>query len=591
MIEKEPSNQTRRGSAPLIALLVLAISSAFTASIGVTLLKLVEDTLPQESVPVIVAQREASVEVINTASLAIDLSMLSIYINDRAAAIVDEDKDGIWEPNEKLTIDFGQLDDVSTVAIYYGNQVVYKAIYVKPVTLHHDTVFPDITYKREGSRYSVNVKDDTSIVAVNIYAGYEDGERLAFSFSPLTEGEIDKLMSCYDDYRKTGEWACEVKTVQFTLEWSKEGNGTPITIVYSGNAHKSSSDKKIYFARVETFDITGKASSVVLVTDSPPSVVLTSPPKGAKYVAPNPISIPISAIAEDDFRVVKIELYLDGNLLKTCENTTSCDAAASVGHGAHTAMAVAYDTEGQRASDTAIFEIDSDAPPVVVISNPKEGGRITTPGGTARFTIAASASDDFGLSNVEVYLDYLKLEEYRLNGEKEFSISLPAEAGEGDHIVEVFAYDISGKNSSAKVRFSVIVPHVKILSVSVPQVYWQNQTPTNVTAPFTQGPINIKITSPAPGSYYGPSSQVYVSASVSSYYGLSKIIVYHSGVSYTAYTDLGGVQTYSFSYSTSCITADYFVSGTNEIRIFAYDIAGNIESEAVQFSANPKNVG
>jgi len=588
MIGEKHSNRTRKGSAPLIALLIIAISSAFATSIGVTLLKLVEDTLPQESTPVIVTQRGASVEIVNTASIAINLSMLSIYINDRPAAISDEDKDGFWEPNEKLTIDFGQLDDVSTVAIYYGDQVVYKAVYIKPVTLHHDTTFPEITYAKEGAKYSVNVKDDTSVVVVNVYAGYENGERLIFGFSPLSEGEKEKLMSCYSSYRQTGNWSCEVKTAQFNLEWFKEDNKTSFKLHYSGRTYNTSGSENAYFARVETFDITGKASSVVLAIDSPPTVSLISPPKGAKYVSPNPMNITISAVASDDFDISKMELYLDGRLLKTCNDTTFCEVIASqVGHGTHTAMVIAYDTENQSASDTATFEIDSDAPPVVVINYPREGARISTVSNTTEFTINASASDDFGLSIVEVYLDYLKLREYRLNGEKELSISLPAEAGEGDHVVEVFAYDISGKNGSARVSFSVIVSHIRILSVSVPQTKWQNSTPTNVSTPNTPKPITINITSPKSGSYYGSESRIYVAASVSADHGLSKIIVYHSGRGFSAYTNLGGVQTYSLSYSVSQYTGKYFVSGTNEIRIFAYDTAGNMESAAVTFSFSP----
>jgi len=582
-------NPTKKGAAPLITLLVLAISPALTASIGMAVLKLVEETLPKDTIPVIVAQRETSIEITNTASIPVNLTSLQIYINNRQASISDENGNRIWEPNEKLRIDLGQLEDVAVVQIIYENQIVYKAVYFKPVTLYQDTAFPEITYTSENSSYSVNVSDDTSIVSVNIYAGYEDGERLIFGFSPLAKGEMDQLMECYNNYRQTGNWTCQVKTAQFTLEWAKEGNGTLITMIYSGNEYRSSSDKKAYFARVETSDITGKASSVVLAIDSPPSVVLTSPPKGAKYVTPNPVNITISAVAEDDLKVVRIELYLDNTLLKTCENATSCSTVApEVGPGRHTAMAIAYDTAGQASTDIANFEVDSDAPPVVSINSPRNGANLPAVNGTASFTISVSASDDFGLSSVDIYMDYLKLDSYQLNGDREFSIDIPANASEGNHVIEAFAFDVSGKNSSARVSFTVIEPHMRIFTVTVPPTSWRNQTPTNVSQTYTPKPVRITILSPTPGSYYGSSSTVNVTASVTSDYGLNRIVVYHNGIAYTAYSNLNGTKNYTFTYLASCARGNYFVSGTNEIRIFAYDTAGNVESAAVKFTANPR---
>ena len=202
--------------------------------------------------------------------------------------------------------------------------------------------------------------------------------------------------------------------------------------------------------------------------------------------------------------------------------------------------------------------------------------------------ISVSASDDFGLSSVDIYMDYLKLDSYQLNGDTGFSIDIPANASEGEHVIEAFAFDVSGKNSSARVSFTVIEPHVRIFTVTVPPTSWQNQTPTNVSQIYTPKPIRITILSPTPSSSYGSSSTVNVTASVTSDYGLNRIVVYHNGIAYTAYNNLNGAKTYNFTYLVSCARINNFVSGTNEIRVFAYDTAGNVESAAVNFTANPR---
>jgi hypothetical protein len=176
----------KRATTPIVTLIILAISSLLAASIGSTVLKLVEETMPKESVPLIVSQSGESVEVVNTAQLSIDLNSLAIYINDRKASITDENGNNIWEPNEKLRIDLGQLEDVAVVQIIYANQVIYKAIYIRPITAFNDIAFPEINYRKDSSGYSIRVTDDISVIAVNVYAGYKSGERLAFGFSPVS---------------------------------------------------------------------------------------------------------------------------------------------------------------------------------------------------------------------------------------------------------------------------------------------------------------------------------------------------------------------------------------------------------------------
>ena len=118
--------------------------------------------------------------------------------------------------------------------------------------------------------------------------------------------------------------------------------------------------------------------------------------------------ITVNVSATDEGGVVLVELYVDGGLIN--EDITSPYAffwdTTNCANGTHEVMAVAYDTAGNQgvsevisvSVDNVIFE-DTEAP-VVTITSPGDGASI----GNLE-TVQASASDDSGISRMELFLD------------------------------------------------------------------------------------------------------------------------------------------------------------------------------------------
>ena len=90
---------------------------------------------------------------------------------------------------------------------------------------------------------------------------------------------------------------------------------------------------------------------------TPPTVTIASPLDGAKLASKG--SVKQSAKATDASGIGRIELMVDGVLLKTCTNASSCAATWSVkgvAAGGHTLTAVATD-KGMPAPNVASSSI------------------------------------------------------------------------------------------------------------------------------------------------------------------------------------------------------------------------------------------
>lgn len=133
-----------------------------------------------------------------------------------------------------------------------------------------------------------------------------------------------------------------------------------------------------------------------------PSVSITSPTGGTVSGV-----ITINASASDNVGVTKVEFLVDGALLAT--DTASPWSAtwdtSAAANGTHTLLARAYDAAGnstasQQVTVTVTGGVEDVTPPTVNITFPTNGSTVS---GTV--TISASASDDFGVTKVEFFVD------------------------------------------------------------------------------------------------------------------------------------------------------------------------------------------
>ncbi len=169
-----------------------------------------------------------------------------------------------------------------------------------------------------------------------------------------------------------------------------------------------------------------------------PSVSITWPTAGASVSG----TVSVTAAATDNVGVTKVELYVDGALIAT--DTASPYGAAwntsGVAGGNHTAMAKAYDAAGNvGTSATVTFSVtqpDTTAP-AVSITAPAAGSTVS---GTV--TVTASASDNVGVTKVEIYIDSaLKVTDTAAPYAYSWNTS---GAAAGNHSIVAKAYDAAG---------------------------------------------------------------------------------------------------------------------------------------------------
>lgn len=172
-----------------------------------------------------------------------------------------------------------------------------------------------------------------------------------------------------------------------------------------------------------------------------PSVSITSPQDGSTVSG----SITVSASATDDVGVERVELYIDGALFatSTTEPYRFYWDTKDVPDGYHELSAMAYDTSGNVGySNPVTVYVSNSSPedtiaPDVSITLPADGAYISN-----RVTIKALASDNVGVSRMELYIDgVLKVVKskssmtWRWNARK---------ASKGEHVISAKAYDEAG---------------------------------------------------------------------------------------------------------------------------------------------------
>jgi RHS repeat-associated protein len=116
-------------------------------------------------------------------------------------------------------------------------------------------------------------------------------------------------------------------------------------------------------------------------------------------------SVNVTAAATDDRRVDKVDFYVDGGATPIASDTTAPFSTTwnttGVANGSHTLTTKATDDAGNvTTSNGTVVTVDNSAPPATAVTSPAPSSSVT---GTP--TIAASASDDGGISRVEFYVD------------------------------------------------------------------------------------------------------------------------------------------------------------------------------------------
>jgi hypothetical protein len=139
------------------------------------------------------------------------------------------------------------------------------------------------------------------------------------------------------------------------------------------------------------------------VTNSPPTVSITSPANGATFTAPATITINATA-SDTDGTISSVAFYQGTTLLGTDTTSPYSYTWSSVAAGSYSLTAKATDNGGAVTTSSAVsitVNTATNNPPTVSITSPANGATFTAP---ATITINANASDTDGtISSVAFY--------------------------------------------------------------------------------------------------------------------------------------------------------------------------------------------
>ncbi|MDH7569866.1 MAG: S8 family serine peptidase [Armatimonadota bacterium] len=172
---------------------------------------------------------------------------------------------------------------------------------------------------------------------------------------------------------------------------------------------------------------------------TPPAVSFSTPSQGAVLSK----TVTVGAQASDDVAVARLSLYLDGELV--AESTSSVCTfvwdTTTAANGVHLLTAVAADTAGNTGSaqvQVTVNNVSDTSAPQVAITAPSNGQYV----GKTTLTVTVAASDNVGVTRVQLYLDGKRVGE---STAAPFRFSLNTRPwSTGAHVLFCKAYDAAG---------------------------------------------------------------------------------------------------------------------------------------------------
>ncbi|WP_127579489.1 Ig-like domain-containing protein [Paenibacillus koleovorans] len=176
----------------------------------------------------------------------------------------------------------------------------------------------------------------------------------------------------------------------------------PFTASYDTSSLTAGSHTITAVARDTSGNTTTSSSVEVNVTDStPPQVIIATPSAGTIYST----SFQLSAVAADNAGIAGVRFYADGNPLAAEDTTVPFSLTVTSGMlsaGSHELTAIARDTSNNTTTSSPViitFSPDTTAPTVSVTAPTASSTN------SGIIVLTASASDDYGVANVQFKID------------------------------------------------------------------------------------------------------------------------------------------------------------------------------------------
>jgi subtilisin family serine protease len=199
------------------------------------------------------------------------------------------------------------------------------------------------------------------------------------------------------------------------------------------------------YGRVNANRAVVAALSIVPSDVTTPTVTFNSPANGATLSGTTNIAI----TATDNIAATRVELYIDGQLEAQVEGasmTVAWDTGIDA-DGSHTLEARAYDGAGNVGNKTISVVVRNAVAdmtkPVVAITSPSDGSRITS----TYVTIRVTSSDNIGVTKVSLFLDG-RLAATTTQASPSFTWNTYGIA-RGWHTLQAYAYDAVGNTGTS----------------------------------------------------------------------------------------------------------------------------------------------
>ncbi len=272
----------------------------------------------------------------------------------------------------------------------------------------------------------------------------------------------------------------------------------------------------------------------------PPTVKLTSPFDNAPYTyALVAGMVPVTAEAEDDMAVERVEFYADGTLIGTDTSApyaVSWNSAATV-DGSHWLTAKAYDPAGRSTTAKAVMVNTDNTGPLVSLTSPAQGMLLR-----GSVVLDAIGSDAHGIQRISYYSGATALSAFPISPQTSHAATWRTwDQPDGVHRLTARAVDSLGNvGTSAEVVVTI------------------DNTPPS--AQFT-----------APAAYSELRGTVQVSANVTDAVGVAKVEFYAGELL------LGTATTAPYTVSWDSTTGP---DGSVTLTTRAYDTAGNVRESS-----------
>ena len=367
----------------------------------------------------------------------------------------------------------------------------------------------------------------------------------------------------------------------------------------------------------DPFNNAARVTVWVGVDTQPPTIWISYPANNSFL---NTTDVTVEWVGVDaGIGIVNYSLYLDGRYVTTVDNVTTNYTFVGLGEGLHTVSVVAADAFGHANSTAVVFTIDL-TPPVVTITYPGEGEVLR-----ASPTLTWIATDNYGVARYEVYVDGKHVATV-----DNTTTSYPlAELADGTHAAAVRAVDVAGNTATDQVGFTIDTqpPTLRITSpanntafntttitvtwtgddnvgvdhyeVYVDGVPVLSTTDTNATLALDEGEHYVNITVAAIDfARYCTSDTIVVLVDtvaprveiqpLPSFLNVSRLtvrwVVYDAFFSYAVLLLDGNP--YAALTSNQTIAITNLTDGSHDIRIVAYDVAGNADEAIASFTVD-----